>query len=180
MYGMVNKAVEDMVCSVHGEAMWQRIKERAGINVEVFISNEGYPDEMTYKLVGAASELTGTPPAQILEAFGDHWVKTAEAGYGELLNAGGRTLREFLINLPDFHARVSMVMPKLKPPIFKVSHVEERSLHLHYYTHRPGLVPFVFGLIRGLSRKYKTPLRNLALIGSREQGADHDTFLIEW
>ena len=70
MYGMVNKAVEDMVCSMHGEAMWEKVKERAGVDVDVFISNEGYQDEMTYQLVGAASELSGTPPDQILEAFG--------------------------------------------------------------------------------------------------------------
>ena len=114
---MVNKAVEDMVCAMHGEAMWEKVKERAGVDVDVFISNESYPDGMTYQLVWAASELSGTPPGQILEAFGEHWVlKTAHEGYGELLDAGGKSLAEFLINLPDFHARVSMVFPNRNRP----------------------------------------------------------------
>ena len=31
MYGMVNKAVEDMVCATYGEAMWEKVKEQAGV-----------------------------------------------------------------------------------------------------------------------------------------------------
>ena len=46
MYGMVNKAVEDMVCMHHGEEAWEQIKSKAGVDVEVFVSNEGYPDEV--------------------------------------------------------------------------------------------------------------------------------------
>jgi two-component system chemotaxis sensor kinase CheA len=32
------------------------------------------PDEVTYKLVGAASEVLGIPPNQVLEAFGEYWI----------------------------------------------------------------------------------------------------------
>lgn len=180
MYGMVNRAVQDMVCSMHGEEMWEKIKGRAGVDVDVFLSNESYSDDLTYKLVAAASELSGAPPEQILEAFGKHWVlKTAREGYGELMKAGGKNLREFLVNLPNFHTRVVMIYPKLQPPRFEVSDEQERSLHLHYHTHRPGLVPFVLGLIEGLGEMFSTPAR-AKLLKSREQGADHDEFLVEW
>ena len=74
MYGMVNQAIEQMVCETHGEEAWEKIKEMAGIDVDVFISNEGYPDDYTYRLVAAASELSKTPADEILEAFGEHWV----------------------------------------------------------------------------------------------------------
>ena len=57
MYGLVNKAVEGMVCTAHGEATWLRIKAAAGVNVEGFVSNQPYPDDMTYRLVAAASEV---------------------------------------------------------------------------------------------------------------------------
>jgi hypothetical protein len=180
MYGMVNKAIEEMVCTLHGEEMWERIKEHAGVDVDVFITNEGYPDDITYKLVGAASELTGTPAGQILEAFGEHWVlKTAREGYGELMDAGGKDLREFLMNLPNFHTRVVMIYPKLQPPAFEISNENERSLQLHYRTHRAGLSQFVVGLLRGLGKMFNTPVK-VSLLHSREQGADHDVFLVEW
>jgi hypothetical protein len=57
MYGMINKAVEDMVCMQFGESVWEDIKSRAGVDIDVFMSNEAYPDEMTFQLVGAASKV---------------------------------------------------------------------------------------------------------------------------
>ncbi|MBK8003421.1 MAG: hypothetical protein IPK12_05590 [Gemmatimonadetes bacterium] len=35
MYGMVNKAMEEMVVARYGEATWERIREVAGVEVEV-------------------------------------------------------------------------------------------------------------------------------------------------
>lgn len=93
MYGMVNKSVQDMVRRNHGEPTWQLIRERAGLEVEVFLSHMSYPDEITYRLVAAASEVLRLPATEILEAFGEHWVlHTAQEGYGPLMRAAGRSL----------------------------------------------------------------------------------------
>jgi hypothetical protein len=177
---MVNKAVEEMVCMHHGEAVWEQIKAKAGVDVEVFMSNEGYPDEITYSLVGAASEVLNLPAEKILQAFGEHWVlHTAQQGYGGLMQAAGKSLPEFLKNLPNFHSRVSMIFPKLQPPVFRCTDITENSLKLHYITHRPGLAPFVVGLMYGLGKMFKTPT-TVDLIQSRDAGADHDVFLVSW
>lgn len=180
MYGMVNKAVEEMVLSAHGEPVWREIKSRAGIKQDIFISNEGYPDEVTYALVGAASEVLQLPAAKILHAFGQHWVlNTARKGYGHMMKAGGSNLGEFLSNLPAFHDRVALLYPKLVPPRFEVTDRLPTSLHLHYITHRDGLTPFVEGLIDGLGQMFSTPARS-TLLESKQKGADHDIFLVEW
>lgn len=85
MYGLVNKAIEDLVCSSHGVETWGRIKSKAGVDIEVFVSSEGYPDELTYNLVGAASEVLGISSEEALHAFGEHWVLySGREGYGEL------------------------------------------------------------------------------------------------
>ena len=42
MYGLVNKAIEELVVTEFGKDKWQLIKQKAGVDVEVFISNEGY------------------------------------------------------------------------------------------------------------------------------------------
>lgn len=55
MYGLVNKAIEDMVCKGFGEDVWETIKQKAGIDIEGFISMEAYPDDVTHRLVRAAS-----------------------------------------------------------------------------------------------------------------------------
>ena len=149
MYGMVNKAVEDMVVIHHGELIWEQIKSKAGVEVEVFMSNESYSDDITYNLVAAASEVLKVPAEQILIGFGEHWVlHTAQAGYGGLMNAAGKTLPEFMRNLPNFHSRVTMIFPKLQPPHFEGTDITERSLKLHYHSHRKGLAPFVMGLMQ--------------------------------
>ena len=56
MYGLVNKAVVDLVVSKFGEDTWNAIKKKAEVDIDVFVSMDGYPDELTYKLVGAASD----------------------------------------------------------------------------------------------------------------------------
>jgi len=180
MYGMVNKAVEEMVVMHHGEDTWERIKIRAGIDVDVFMSNEDYPDEITHALVAAASDILATPADTILEAFGEHWIlHTAQEGYGGLLRAGGKNFPEFLANLPNFHTRVAMIFPNLQPPSFSCSEVGPTSLKLHYITHRPGMTGFVVGLIQGLAKMFATPVV-IRMAQSRSEGADHDVFHIEW
>jgi hypothetical protein len=180
MYGMVNKAIEDLVHTHYGEETWGLIKERADVDVDVFIGNDAYPDDVTYKLVTAASEVSGSPPEDILFAFGEHWVlKTARDEYGDLLQAGGKTLREFLINLPNFHARIMLIFPNLQPPTFSVSEVTDDSLRLHYMTHRGGLAAFVMGIVSGLGQFYGTPVK-VTHEESKDKGAEHDVFLITW
>jgi hypothetical protein len=180
MYGMVNKAVEDMVVSHHGEATWLAIKQRAGVDNDFFISNESYPDDLTYRLVGAASEVLAAPAEQILFAFGEYWVlETARKGYGAMMDAAGRDLGEFLAYLPRFHDRVVLVFPRLQPPRFEITEHQGRSLHLHYYSHREGLTPFALGLVSGLGKMFNTPAR-VSVVQQRSTGGDHDEFLVEW
>ena len=117
MYGLVNKAVEEMVKRGFGPEAWEQVKAKANVEEAVFISNEPYPDELTFRLVHAASEVTGIKPDDILFSFGEHWIThTSRHGYGALMDAGGKTLPEFLINLPHFHTRIALIFPKLRPP----------------------------------------------------------------
>lgn len=180
MYGMVNRAIEEMIVVSHGEDTWGRIKERSGVEVDVFVTNEGYDDAVTYGLVGAASQELGVPADQILESFGVYWiVKTAQRGYGDLMASGGSSFREFLVNLPNFHARLSMIFPHLQPPEFECTEIEARSLRLHYRSHREGLAPFVKGLILGLGEIFNTEVE-VEHSTIRPAGAGHDEFLVKW
>ena len=155
MYGLINKAVEGLVRSKFGDATWDRIRTRAGLPDEPFISMEQYDDKTTYDLVGAASAELGAPAEAILEEFGVYWVKyTGEAGYGELMKGAGKTLPEFLKNLDQMHTRIKLSFPHLAPPSFRVSDETASSLKLHYYSKRPGLAPLVVGLLRGLGDRF--------------------------
>ena len=95
------------------------------------------------------------------------------------MTSSGTTFREFLVNLPNFHARLSMIFPHLQPPEFACSDVEEHSLRLHYHSHRAGLAPFVRGLIVGLGQLFDTAVE-VTQATDKSSGADHDEFIIRW
>jgi hypothetical protein len=180
MYGVVNRAIEDHVVATYGEDKWELIRTRASVDVDVFVSNEPYPDEVSYSLVGAAVDILGISADEFLIGLGEHWVlKTGMDHYGALLIAGGADLKDFLVNLPHFHTRVHLIYPKLQPPTFSCTDVQEHSLRLHYITHRPGLTNFVVGLVQGLGKLFETPA-TATLVASKAAGADHDVFEVNW
>ncbi len=180
MYGIVNKAIEDLVKVNFGEETWDAVKKRSGVEVDYFLSNEPYDDDITYKLAGAVSEEVHLSVGKVLEAFGEWWIlKTGKEKYGGLMQAGGNNLREFLVNLPLFHNRIMLMYPKLTPPEFKISDIEENSLHVHYFSKREGLQEFVRGLLTGLGKMYETPVE-VTLLETRDTGSHHEVFKVNW
>ncbi|MGH1392847.1 MAG: heme NO-binding domain-containing protein [Trichormus sp.] len=180
MYGLVNQAIHDMVCSRFGEETWQVIKHKAEVDVEIFISMQAYPDDMTHRLVKAASSVLNLTPAEIMHAFGEFWVQyTAEQGYGDLMAMSGDNLPEFLQNLDQLHARVGVMFPKLQPPSFDCEEDEQQILNLHYHSHRVGLAPMVMGLVKGLGERFNTDVE-VTQTQSKADGADHDQFSIRY
>lgn len=180
MYGLVNRAIEDMVCTQHGEAAWQEIKRKANIDTEVFISMDAYPDEMTYNMMDAAIDTLGMQKDEVLEAFGEHCITyLGELGYSRMFPLSGNCLRSFLINVDGFYSRMGVAFGSLKPPAFKCSEVCTHSLKLQYNAPRPGLTAIVIGLLKGMARFFETPVE-VTQIARQERGAQYDEFLISF
>jgi Haem-NO-binding len=180
MYGLVNKAIADMVRSKFGEDIWQDIRTKASVEQDTFLSMDGYPDDVTHRLVKAASQVLELSPAQVMEAFGEFWVTfTAQEGYGELLDMSGDTLPEFLHNLDNLHARVGVSFPNLQPPSFDCDEKSEQEMCLAYRSEREGLAPMVVGLVKGLGARFETDVE-ISHTQSRAEGAECDEFLIKY
>lgn len=182
MYGLVNQALEDFVKKSHGEAVWEQVRDKAGINVEMFVSMDSYPDEVTVKLVAAATEVLGLDANRILAAFGEHWVLyTAQEGYGQMLSMFGSNREEFLLNLDNLHSHVGLTFSSVCPPSFEVERIDDgRALLLHYRSQRCGLTPMVVGLLKGLGQRFSQAIdiRQTAYRGAG--GHDHDIFRIDY
>jgi hypothetical protein len=180
MYGIVNKAIQDLVTENFGANEWEAIKGKSGVDVDYFLSNEPYDDAITYKLAGAAAEVLGLSVGAVLNAFGEYWVlKTSKEKYGGLMQAGGKNLKEFLVNLPVFHNRIMLMYPKLTPPEFKVSDISDNAVHVHYHSKREGLQEFVRGLLSGLAKMYETNAA-IDLLQTRDEGNTHEIFKVSW
>jgi hypothetical protein len=180
MYGIVNKAIQDLVTTNFGEPVWEKVKVTSGIDIDYFLSNEPYDDDITFQLAGAVATELNISVGEVLIVFGEWWIlKTGKEKYGSLLEAGGKNLREFLINLPAFHNRIMLMYPKLTPPEFKISDVAENSIHMHYFSKREGLQEFVRGLFQGLGKLYSTAV-DIELLQSRNEGSTHEIFKVSW
>lgn len=182
MYGLVNKAIQDMICRQFGEDTWKQIKEKAELSEINFVSMEAYPDDLTHRLVKSATVVLGLSAAEIMQAFGQFWVQyTASEGYGELMDMSGDNLPEFLENLDNLHARIGVSFPKLQPPSFECSDTEENSLTLHYYSDREGLAPMVMGLVQGLGERFETEVNiSQTKVKGQDESFDHDEFVIKY
>lgn len=177
MYGLVNKAIQDLVVQQFGDEAWQRIAAVAGFQDGQFLSMETYDDELTYRLVNAGSEILGEPADLLLEAFGEFWIRyTAAEGYGDLMDLFGSDFPGFLANLDAMHARVGLSMPELRPPSFTYVATSDGEGELRYHSERPGLTPMVDGLLRGLAARFGADVDIQRQ--PRAAGADHDVFLI--
>lgn len=191
MYGLINKAVRALIVSHYGEATWLDIVKLAGCQA-LFISNTSYPDETTYALVGAASEVLKVPAPDLLERVGLYWVSyTRQHGYKSLFDIGGSSLPEFLCNLNAMHTHIQAQFPKLRMPTFWCTDIAPQSLTLHYRPGRPtrnGLAPLVVGLMKGLADLFHLEEFEIEHTGKRSHhgaddddgGADFDVFLLRW
>lgn len=180
MYGLVNKAVEDLAVQLGGSGLWSAIVERAGLERPVFVAMEPYDDAVTFRLVEAASGILGLSRREVLEAFGAHWILyTGREGYGPLLSAMGTTLPQFLGNLDAMHSRVALSMPALRPPSFTCEELDDQSLLVRYWSERVGLAPMVTGLLRGLGARFDLDV-TVTPTTPRPDGVDHDAFLVTY
>jgi guanylate cyclase soluble subunit beta len=158
MYGLINKSLKAMITENHGADCWNKIFEASGVSVDSFVSMQQYDDQVTYALVGAASEQLNASPADCLDAFGYYWATVvAPESYGLLLDSTGSNLLEFLQHTNDLHDRITSTFIGYTPPYFEVSNNDNR-VALRYESKREGLTPFVIGVIKGLAKRFGSTL----------------------
>ncbi len=178
MYGLVNRAIEQLVLSIKGEDSWARVCKKANWSDEGFVAMQTYDDAVTYRLVGAVSEELGISEHDVLKSFGEYWILyTAEEGYGAMLSMCGDNIRDFLTRMNQMHARIAVTMPDIRPPHFTIKDVSDTELHLTYESDREGLAPMVEGLILGLAKRFDQKI-SIKLIHPKTAESPCDVFQI--
>ena len=180
MYGLVNKAIKDLVVNNHGEDKWKEICKLSNHYEEDFIAMSPYPDTLTFDLVKNAATVLNADPHDLLEAFGEYWILyTADEGYGELMELTGSTFTEFLNNLDMLHYRINNLMPELQAPQFSTRNETLNSIELEYRSKRSGLSPMLIGLIKGLGKRFDM-LVSLSCIQEKNEENDCSIYKITW
>ncbi|MEM7455559.1 MAG: heme NO-binding domain-containing protein [Planctomycetota bacterium] len=169
MYGLVNQAIREFVIGKFGDEVWERIHTRAGVTDPHFLPDKSYDDQLTYGLVGSVAEELGVTVPKALEVFGSYWVTFVDSqGFGALLNSNGRTFRDFLENLDQFHSRLATAYPRFCPPDFEFSEDDNGEIELIYKSDRSGLSPMMIGIIKGLAKRYETEIEMTSELGDNE------------
>lgn len=177
MYGLINKALRDMINQRFGEAQWQAVYEKSGVPEDSFLTMRSCDDAVTYQLAGAASEVLGAPLDDCLEMFGEYWVlETAAKSYGPLMEASGSTMVEFLQNLNGLHDRITSTFLNYTPPEFQVEKLDDNRHRIHYVSHREGLSPFVVGLLQGLAKRFGNEFEILDRRAEPVDAGEHTVF----
>ncbi len=177
MYGMVNKILQTVISEEYGRDVWKRVSERAGLDSEEFVEMMPYPDAITYSIVSAACEELDVPADQFLHWFGREWIcSTGQGSYRQYYEMATDVLG-FLEKLNQLHQDLGQTMPGLNAPSFRLMRSKNGEGLLEYYSDRPGLRPFVLGLLAGLADYYGEAV-NVEVAELREDNGRVDVFLL--
>lgn len=179
MYGMIHKAIRDMVKSAHGEEAWQKVLAESGAADGDFLSLRSYDDDIAYSLVGACASVLEAPASACLQQFGQFWILvTAADHYGDMMRSYGQDSFGLLAQMNEMHERISSTFSGYKPPHFTVELTSDTECLLHYRSVRQGLSDFVVGLVQGLGEFYNEEITISLRETSLVDGGEHSTFQV--
>lgn len=179
MYGIVNQAIKSHIISTYGEDKWEAVKKRIDSSID-FVSNEQpYNDDTTYHLAQAVADEMQLPIDKVLLDFGESVTKIITQNVQGYMDSRGDNLKEYLINLPNFHNRMMLIYPALTPPEFQISNIKENSINLHYISKTEGIRAFIKGYLTGLVHFFNEKVTIEPLELSNEE-SKQEVFKISW
>jgi hypothetical protein len=155
MYGMIHRAIYELLAAHHSDSEWEDLKVVLNISPEGMISTRVYPDAQTIELVDQAAVLLRIAPDEFLRRLGRFWITFAEQGpYRHILDFTGKDLPSFIRGLNLMHQAVVSAMPQANVPSFTLIDDRSETLTVDYRSGREGLEPFVAGLFQGLLDRF--------------------------
>jgi len=151
MYGVIHRALRQMVTTSHGPATWEEVAKAAETGDFDMLATYAHGDDVTERIVLCSAAAMGQAPFQFLENFGQYWIRFAFSGeYGHLMQFCGSDFRTIINNMNRLHQGVAKTMPGTRPPKFWIISDDGHTIVVRYESQRKGLTPFVSGLLKGL------------------------------
>lgn len=179
MYGFVNNAIKDYVVSTFGQPLWSKVKKECALKPTFLDAEQPYNEELILATAKAVSNHTQIPISDILRSFGEHISLTLSEKYKFLMESRGENLKDYLVNLPNFHNRIMLIYPELTPPEFRISNVAPNSLYLHYTSDKSGMKDLLIGYIDGLVKIFNETVF-VETVESPNESRPQEVFKINW
>lgn len=153
MKGVIFNLFEQVVDKEFGEETWDTLLDRTDV-AGAYTSVGSYPHEELLALVGAASEMTGREPDDLVRWFGRESMPLLYERYPVFFDSHKGT-HSFLLTLNDvIHPEVRKLFPGAYAPTFDVADDQRGNVvSLSYESHR-GLCMFAVGLIEGAANHF--------------------------
>lgn len=156
MYGMIHRAMRQMVHEELGEEAWLALEQKLEIGPTELLTGMVYDDALTLQIVGEAAARLNLSVEQCLVAFGEYWIRFAGQGsLSSIMKFTGQNLETFIANLDRLHLAVGAAMPGARLPSFATVENAPGHLVVEYRSDRVGMEPFVMGLLQGLMGRFQ-------------------------
>lgn len=157
MYGMIHRAMRQMVFEQLGEEAWLALEHRLKIGPTELLTGMVYEDTLTFEIVAEAAARFNLTVDECLFEFGRYWIRYAEQGsLSSIMTFTGQDLATFIANLDRLHLAVGAAMPGTRLPSFTTLERNSGHLVVEYRSDRMGLENFVCGLFHGLMDRFDT------------------------
>ena len=169
MKGTIVKCLEELVVTQFGRDKWEQSLKDIGLSTSTIIwPMSDIDDAQVLGLIKAVCKNLDITLVQAADAFGDYWVNTYSQKMYPLYYKRNATARDFLLDMDNVHVQMTRTMEKAKPPRFDYERKDDRTLIMHYKSHR-GLIDFMVGLARGVGRYYKEDIQVTKLGSDKAQ-----------
>lgn len=157
MHGMIFAELKKFVVGGLGPEAWNQLTDKAGTPGKVYLPSQAYPDGELLNLVAAASEVTGKPAGDLVEAFGEFIVPGLVRAFGAHINPAWRTL-ELLENTEEtIHRVVRTSSPGATPPQLSVTRAGPSEVVIEYGSERK-MCALAKGIAKGIAAHYAQPI----------------------
>ena len=151
MHGMIFAELKKFVVVGLGAEAWNSITAASGN--QVYLPSQAYDDGELLRLVATASELTGKPAAELVEAFGEFIVPSLVRAYGAHINPVWRTLDLLEHTEATIHRVVRASTPGATPPRLSVRRIAPGKVVIEYASQR-RMCALAKGIVRGISKHF--------------------------
>lgn len=177
MYGMIHRAIREMVIDLKGRDAWSEVERCANCGPAELISSEVYSDQITLDILSKSADILEIDYDEMMQKFGYFWIDFSNSGpFRGIMNFSGRSLEVFINNLNKLHNGVQTVLVQSSMPSFDILAVRDGFIAVRYRSKRSGLDSFVIGLFEGLLRHFSLKGR----VHLVEKNVDHSIFEINY
>jgi predicted hydrocarbon binding protein len=149
MHGVIFHEMKSYAQTRLGARGWESLLEKAGLGPRIYLAFRDYPDAEVTALVDAVSRMTGQPPRQVLEEFGELIGPSLLRKYAVLIEPQW-TVLDVVEKVERIHEQVAKDTNSRPPRIFCHRPARDRVQVTYASPHK--LCGLGIGVIRGMAR----------------------------